>query len=553
MRDVDAPPYEKTWKEIAESITPKPFFYSKFEKEGERLHLTRSFGYETEETFPEFLLAHSISGKKTPAKKRKYTPASMRPSSGGSKMTAIELMQMLPASKAIVRVQDGFQQKKSAANHLYSTFPVTWNNAAATINQDITPITDYYLAMFRDPLRAAVVQTRQPAPNHGTSWSYGWISTLNNNATEVAVGGPNPEQGPNFNLPTKANTMREFVNPTGAVPVAGTFQPHGSILFAGRDGLRTGIWVDCNSVAQASITMDAGAGFVFGQNTTCNLYRWQSGWRLYQSQVATTLGGQQTLVFSGLQDPGYYSLGDLFFTGGSATKFTVVQAMTADSWAHICLPQGVIQTSTSFQPQTAGSLLNFNSVTACRLLGYSCLFSNRTPDQFKTGTVQAISSDIGETWMEYLIDNGGATPFGAGNTATNQSFVNNGVDEELVEMSAVNGLYAWGKTTSLDDIKYRKPFQFDEDTLVALRGEFNIVDDSPFFVIQLRQPPVNMAPSANTTTSPLWQVHFDWIFEFHTNNQWFEQHFPTATVQEFENAARNLAERPQFTSSRPFM
>lgn len=465
-------------------------------------------------------------------------------------MAAIEMMQMLPQSKALVRVQDGFQQKKTAGNHLYATLPVTWNNAnAATLNPRITPETDFYFAMFRDPLRAVVMQQRQTP--QGTNWKYKWLATLNNQSSEVAAAGPLPEQSFNFNLPDVANTIREFVNPTGASPSGGSFTPHGNILFAGRDGPRSGCWVDCNNTAQASITI-AGVGGNFNQNCTANLYRWQSGWRIYQSQIVG-LGGSNTIVFNGIQDPGYYSIGDFFFTGGTATQFTVEQSMTADSWGHMCLPQGIVQQSSSAQPASTGAMLNFNSVTAGRVLGYSALFSNRTPEEFKTGTIQCLSSDIGETWMEYLIDNNGNTPFGAGNTVNNTSFVNNGTEEDMKEFPAKNGAYAWGKTTSLDDIKFRKSFQFDEDSQVCMRGEFNIVDDAPFFVVQLRQPTVNMAPAAGTTTSPLWQLHFDWIFEFHTNNQWFEQHLPSATIQQFEASARKLANEPQFTTSRPVM
>lgn len=466
--------------------------------------------------------------------------SSKRKATAATSVNALEAMMVMPSSKAIVRIQDGLAQKRSAATHLHQMLHVTWNNGAATAVTHNAPVTDYYVAMFRSALRAAVLLQRNPTP--ATPWRYNWLATLNGNVTERSIASTQQsDNGIYFSLPSTLpsgdGAIMEFVVPMGAVPNTTTqFAPHGPLLFAGRYGTRQGIWVDANNAGgggTATITVTAfsspGVGTNWLATTSVVLYRYQGDWAKYATNIVTAAA--PTLSFT-VNDPGYYTLGDIYLPlvalNTNPALFTVFQSTSMDSWGHQAIPQFT---------------LNYNSVLACRILGYSALLSNRTAAQYKAGTMLGVSSDVGELWYDYMINNNGASPFGAGNTDANTSFNANLLEEDVAQFPAEKGIYAWGMLNQKSDIDWRTNLKFDEDSNTVIGGAFDIIDPAPFFVIQAS------IGQQVTGGQPDFFLQLDWAVEFHTQNQWFEQHMPVVTWDELEKAARICAKKPQFTTS----
>lgn len=478
-------------------------------------------------------------GKKTPPTNKRKRVASIS-TGGGKTRSALEVMMMAPQSKVIVRIQDGIQTKPTAAVSLHARERISWSLATGfaapaggtPLLQQTVPFTDFAFAMFRDYLRCAIIHRRNPqggvaAP--GNIWAYRWLATLNTTATETAGAAQVGDNAGNFALPgavpsTELRIM-EFIEPSAAVPttIAGlatsTFTPHGTFMFAGKDGLRKGIWCDSNGSAGtvSEIIVTANANMPAATTLTC--FRWQAGWRKYAVGVLAVAG--TTFTFA-LVDPGYYALGDMAIpTGNLATVFTVQQRSNTDSWGHVCLPQ------------LAANPSNITSVMAGRILGFSSLFANRTAEQYKAGTIVCEASEEGETWMEYLI---------AGNVNTNTNNMVNAAlaEEDSFQFPAANGNYGFGKLTEIEDVKWRKELQFDDPSEFPLSSAFQIIDPAPFYTVM-------------TTISqqvdgglPDFLLEMAFAFEFHTQNQWFEQHLPQSTLSDLEAAAKKMADIPQF-------
>jgi hypothetical protein len=481
---------------------------------------------------------------KSTKRHRKSAPPSM--ASGNVK--AIERMMIFPMS-GTVRLQDGLTQISSSVSEIYEKQDTSWNNAAATTVRDVLPITQHAVYLSRDPLRAKVELVRNTTA--GTA-VYIWQSTLNNNQSEVTPG-ETSDLGDAFNVPNSviagARVIKTLfpitgarVSPPGSITFpTSTFDPHGGFIFAGKDKERTGIWIDANVGSPATVVLVAGNGGVppFRAGTGVSLFRWQNGWRVYSNIVlaadATTISFTNQII-----DAGYYCIGDMILFGSNLApgpaSMNIYHSQTADSWSHKPIPQLIQSPLSNLNGAYLGP--NFNMSKAIRVLGFNFLFSNRTVDAFKNGTIIAKNLEGDSSWMEYLISKGV-------NTSANTVFNDLLKDNKVFDTKGTKGFFGFGVIEDVEDLIWRKNVDFDEDNETPMSGFFPILDPAPGFIMVANIPIAGLA----SNVQPDFFSTREYAIEFHTDNMWLHQGLPRSTQEDFEKAARSVMRMPNLMSS----
>lgn len=459
---------------------------------------------------------------------------------GSPSMGAIEKMIMFPEADSVepIRMRDDYTNSKTATSKPFRKEVLTVNSAPAAPNGAQLPLNQTAFAVFRDPLRSAVVYSQNAG---GAVWEYEWqykndgtaypfstapsLGEFQNNQPGSINGDIFPVALPNVG---QQAAITEFITPMLANLTGGaTFAPHGSVQYPGKYGVRKGMWIDGTTLVPSTLTVEtrSSAGVAAAASGfKLTLFRWEGQWVQYDELI---FNGVATALTFTIQESGYYAVGDIYnpplAVGPQIQGIRLVHRGTCSVWRH--LPIVAIED----QP----------TVYAIRKLAFSARLSNRNAQMFKSGSVVCANLEPKEPWMRQLIP-------GGDNTVTNAAF--NSVasnDYNSKDFQFEKGFYGWGRVAQTSDLKMRSCFKFGEFDSNEQDASFDILDEAPAFVVVVSQE-LGAAPLQQTSTMFL---HFQDVVEYHSDNVWVEHKSATVHKETFEKAFDNLGNVSNFMSN----
>lgn len=472
-------------------------------------------------------------------KRKSAAPKARASKAPNSSLGAIEKMIMFPeaTSVEVIRMRDDYNNLPTATCKPYNKQSVSWDPAAVAAAGQQLPDPHFAIACFRDPLRAFIVYNKNPG---GVGWNYEWQAKID--GINTPVGGaplgagevvlPPTTNGAFFPLQQPDATdagITEFIDPIIAEGLGGT-GPHGPFLHPGKYQTRRGFWIDTVDVAGFRSTLrfeaytPAGVLTPWGTGSKVSIFRWDGIWRLYAQVSAPNPEISQLNVT--LLKSGYYAVGDVVLetpAGGvnpTPAFMRVIQFGNCSTWSHFPVE----------------GINNQFSVKQFRTLAYSARISNRNAEIFKSGSVVACNILPGESWTDKLLPNNN-------NSQTNTAFTEVGSDEfNSRDFQFTKGFYGYGKVAQTSDLKMRTPFKYSPSSKQPMETYFNILDESPAFVV------VVDATAQSGAQNQVFLSFFQAV-EYNTEDVWKEHKAATVDKAAFEAAFDKLSRVPNFLSN----
>jgi hypothetical protein len=460
---------------------------------------------------------------------------------------------------------DEFEVKKSVPAQPYVRFNGAFSAGLAGAGSQRMGMADTDMGgfLFRDPLRQAVIYTRNPSQGATPKKAvYNWVYERRNG-----------QDVPGF--PLSKQDTEKFLAPMEFIADASTeWKPHTDIYYPGRDQVDNpdreavyGMWIDgvstdgtasgpgtadINCILNWTVATGAGYGQFF------NVYKWDGDqFSPYLQAVGVSAAGQVSLVVpdgsgngalieqnSGtavkINSPGYYALkyiGTAPTAGGSGTstasdanfppnaQVTQVQVtMKSDSWAHIKVPGIEAVRDTMGQVKMIGSSIRLENQTQLLQVGGSVV------------AVQ-VTNDF-DMYSDFIVNNQAAIPglpYIAGNFFNNINAQDNAKEGPLAK-----GMYAFVQPTAPKDLAWTKIWEFD------VQG----VSDSIGFPINSKDGFIAFAISApGTAAAPL---NFNMIihlaaylnYQVHNTNEWVVQLLPNFSYGEQVASVQRISQTP---------
>lgn len=417
-----------------------------------------------------------------------------------------------PTDFPVVRKSGLYNTAPTAVGKPFNRKDLNWTPTVDVANPTgmSLPKTDMGGFIFRNPMRAMVLYNRYGAGN----WKYNWQFN------------PNPgEPGENALAGQATITIGEEkeLYPVWAFNDAlNTFNPHGSILWAGEDDGHRYIYVDGDDGSGAAnqiFTVQFTTPTTVAASRKMYLYRYDSGIRRLVTTADSGAIGNTTFnitltTANGLIQSGYYSvtLQNNEATSGVFT-FNSNSVNTLGSWEHY----------------PAGQFVNQKVVTEdMRVMAVNLLVQNKSAELTKQGKAAVVQAIRSEDWISSYANPNmfniiSSTP---GAKVTNWA----------------EGLYAFLKPTKEQDMEYLETFQtfgaFNtatsnfviEDTAYALQQSDYLV-----FCISTTVEGAGDATLLSTMAC-----------EYRTRSMWQNVQAPSISPEEFELGVQAVISMEQF-------
>lgn len=432
---------------------------------------------------------------------------------GNSKAIAAALT--LPSAVPPVRFSNEYTTTTTAVAAPAIRTPVKWgqfnNPITGTTRLDANgvqlPLTDWFGAFFRDPLRAAVIYRQNPGINQAGVAVY---------ARSIYVW---QSQHPDTTVfPIEPNGSTE-IRPSHAkagdfVGVINEWSPHGEYLYASEGEDKKYMYVDGRNNPTVG-TRPYNPVFVVVTSAveladiwTYHVYAYQNGADRYITSINNAAG--TTTTFNVASDSAYFRIEVEFIgtTAAASTSVSIASQSCVDQFAHLPL-------------QDIDS--NSDDLQSIRVISIGMLLQNIAADLVKQGKVVGLQSGKNESWTSYAFSGG----TGTGNQAFTKILSSS--DQRDFELS--RGIYGFIKPSDDTDFDMGSPFIIDANGIWA-QTNTNVVDDSEFAMI--------MASTSNIPSSADCFLNVDHHVEFETRNRWRESKVPTTTPSDWKGALTRI-------------
>jgi len=352
-----------------------------------------------------------------------------------------------------------------------------------------------FMALFRDPLRAAIIFT----PN---TVAYTYTGNFANGTTIATT------------QTIKNQAAGEEIEIAPIFFTGAGSAPHGTHLFVGSDSNSDHNWIWLDSAAGGV----KGSTFTVTQSTaaaTARLVVYTYTGEVSEVDVLTFAAGTKSYMPDAAAFPrgGYFAFGYIDTAAGPATQnLTAVITGSGDVFAHLAVPQAFAHAaqltdarinSASFMATPTASMLNIS------------------------GTITVGSIEGGKQWNNYITS-------GEITTLPLSYFS---------EFPFAKGCYSFLRPASDVDFKFERYSYYGtgaaNNSLTCMR--FKIDKPSRFNVMALVSDNTGAAAPGLE-----WLGTFAWDVEFHTTDQWFETHPPGVTFDATKAALEAVAMVPNF-------
>lgn len=408
-----------------------------------------------------------------------------------------------PADFPVQRLSTIYNTERTAVAKPFFRRKMNWDPTFAYPgSHDLNP-GDSGGFLFRNPLRAAIIYQKYPAAQ---IFHYDWVF--------------NPKVEPNE--PTLSTQVVVTIaqqldlEPVWGTydPVASTSPPHGLVLYAGSDEVgHKYMWTDVQNGATI-LTVTWNIATTIAASIKIYVWKFDGGLRrLVTTSDSGAIGQVSNSINITTFGDGYYSLTILNGEPTSRTfqVYTTATAITA-SWNHL----------------TIGDLNpdNINNVTEIRMHAASLLLQNEASLLNKQGKIVAVQAHKAEFWYEVYATRDTGVMYDLIATKPNSK-----------QLTAVNGLYAFLKPSSANDLDYINP--------CIVRGGGYAVEDATY-PLTGGSDYIAFAISCTAAGSADFLVTIYNAIEFRTNNNWLELRLPDIPQADWEQAIEGLVSMEQF-------
>jgi hypothetical protein len=308
---------------------------------------------------------------------------------------------------------------------------------------------------------------------------------------------------PLFNVAVPDNTTVDLFLPYATA--FGTFQPHGSVLFAGTISSKQDqrfFWIDKG--ATVSFTGDAVTATTSSLELIGNF--WSSdGYVQEFVGNSQTVTGSETVQFDiAINTSGYYSFS---FSTDNATTIDITDSgffSEADCFGHHCIP---------------GLESNGYAAEAIRMTAATMMYTNVASMLNLEGKVAMVQFSAGKNWMDLI---------------ASQTAITGAAD--VVNMSAKEGMYGFLKPTQPDDFNFITNLNYD--AVGNLTDSFYSIDSPGAFV----------ACDVNITVPDGQDAYWTFTFgiEYITQDVWRPTGRAKGKEADFTEALEFVKKHPQF-------
>lgn len=431
---------------------------------------------------------------------------------------------MMPAATKPIRFSDEFTATESGLTPLKYRLPTKWGQQGGTFpipTRNQMPFTDIFFALFRDPLRAAVVYTQNPgiagAPNIYAKSAYDWQQTQGDDTFRVNRAGLTALK-PSHAIPS---TLR---------PLENEWQPHGPLFFAALGNGNRYMFMDQTVISPTIMTFLLDNPPAADNQYQLNIFVWNFGIDEFTIVRPFTAGAGITqritlATAGGVSLPtGYYRFEiqqNADVGGGPAvvTSCQITQTTQVDQFAHLTLP---------FLAQNAATL------QGVRINALSYMLENVAADLFRQGKCATTQVGKNESWLSYALS-----------TQTALVKILNVTDQADFQLN--HGMYAYLKPGGDRDFEMESPFVLRLDTNWSAGG-YPVEDDSDYLVgvASVTQAGTIVAGVPPNNPAADMYLHFDFHVEFNTSNQWFYTDIPKTMPVSWSAALTALRFKRQF-------
>ena len=365
------------------------------------------------------------------------------------------------------RFNDGLSGTPVAVSRTTAEVNNTWHNPLGTDDGGSMSV-----AVFREPLRAFAVYSRNPL---GTgSNSYQWLDTYGNTNFSVAA------------------YSQQAIRPRGANVFAPTndLTLHGQTLFCGRDtqGARY-LWQDADGspssfiyVTVNSIALGNGALLLF----RCD-GRVAAQPTPYQFTAFTQVTGTSSMLAIPITQNGYYRI-EIHNGSANNLSFTFMQSCWCNAfWAQLPMTSYV------------GALQDFLSIS---MDSVGLEWRNSGAPLYVNGEVVGCEFDITADWQTYAAQ-GSASLYTLFTTVATQL--------GYMTQKMKNGLFTCLRPNDLDNFELKRPITFLDPAAATYTGDYSIVAEAPWKLFVGK-----VSPSSSSAQT---QMHIINGFRYGSNDQ----------------------------------
>lgn len=367
---------------------------------------------------------------------RREIDAVLESRDAGQLVKAVAASYALPIDMDPIRPADIYAAAPTAITKVLTRQKIAWDPGNSTIDAQLSR-TDWGAMIFKDLSRHIV---NYSVLGNNPNYAYNWLSDLSTMSKTWNINGGAVVD----------------VNPAGAAATPNELQPHGPILYAGKSGERSGVWLDGGTTAnntdtQLTITFADVTGLA-ASDVVVTVYRYRAGeWQEITNWVALIGGGTNFMTLNVLES-GYYC-------------FTIDTGGLSNTWSTTFTVEASYNNSTTWAHLAANNLFNnLCNIDKFRCFGLGVLYQNEASELNSQGNILGVQMSGNTDWYDGLAAGpvGGASP---GNTNFyNTVFQLRAANSKLLK----NGIYGFRKPQGDYELEFR-----NEIRKVGLNAYYN--------------------------------------------------------------------------------